>query len=206
LEAENSPRRHRGWRRASAHGIGGLSWWFILAVASLLLVFPTGLSLLFSASTTTRNGLVYATEAAGGGAPRFVSAPWGRCIRPLPLKTTFDGIEFAASIEGPYYADPPATCAANESVVGNVTEADGRSYTFNVSWTSAFSTPWMSPDGLVGIGLQENPGAYLLMVSVTVIPGAPTYFGPALFATGAIGLVACAAFLVGRFVRRKGGP
>jgi hypothetical protein len=71
-------------RRPRRDGIGGLSWWFVLAVASLLLVFSAGLSLLYSPSTTTgpptlyaarlqiHAGLVYSTETVGqsyGGLP-----------------------------------------------------------------------------------------------------------------------------------------
>jgi hypothetical protein len=178
-----------------------VSNWTLLAVASLLLVYPTGLSILYSGSIAVRYGLVYATESAG----RFVNSPgWhGLCYGPYLPETEYEGVDFQGHFE------QGGSGCGNISLSGVITESGGGNYSFSISCGSG---SWITPDLLAGLGCGPalspggGPWSFILMVSVTLIPGAPLLAGPTLFIVGAIGLVAYAAVLIVRFRRRRARP
>jgi hypothetical protein len=192
-------------RRLRGRSLGGLSWWTILAITSALLVFPTGLTLLFSSSLTSYDGLVYNTETYNWTSYRAFQ-PYEPCSGPYTPVVDYQGIKFQVGIRGvPSF--PLGRYCANLTIFGEIWESGANNYTFRVPCTADGKCgPWISPDLLAGVRWDQSGQPFpsvILMASVTLIPGVPTYVGPAVFGAGGTGLFAYAVFSVMQFRRRR---
>ena len=204
MDSAVTPTRNRGWRRAGARGIGGLSWWFVLAVASLLLVFPTGLSILYAPQTAVPNGLAYSGELM----PMSYCGP--RCAFnyteiALTGHTDYLNVLFSIQFSWTRVPSPRMPSGPSHFVTGYISELGGENYTFNIScYASEPCSAWITPDLIAGVSLAPVSLDVSILVLASEIPGSPAYVGPALFGAGAIVLIACAAFLVVRFRHNRG--
>ena len=182
--------------RPDHRGVGGVSMWTLAAVSSILLVFPSGLSLLYSPQTAIQNRLVYAAETL----PLEHPAYWAGCHLG-EFESNFRSVEFAGAIEG--QGPSPENPCLTISFVGQFTEPSGKSFSFRIGVSYNEScAPWVSPDLIGGVQLHctENSmqASVTIMVLLTEIPGTPSYVGTAIFAVGAIGLASSAVHLVSR--------
>jgi hypothetical protein len=192
--------RRRGWRPGGRRGVGGVSNWTLLAVASLLLVLPTCLSILYAPQTAVPNGLAYSEETIPLVYPKA-------CVL-LPLDcppigyTDYLNVLFSVSFGS---ARPNLTLHDGWAAYafGYISELGGGNYTFSFScWPSGPCSPWVTPDRIAGVSLDPVTLEVRVLVIASELPGTPCYVGPTLFIAGAVGLVACAAFVVVRFRRR----